>query len=289
MDSEYLGQMRKLEEEKLGVLRQLGIEPDLKMQMNGFVDATEALDTMFGFLPEEKQVRVMKIMQDMQADMAEASQDGGFDVATVQESQRKMEAAIKQALTPEEFRDYELRMSMTANTLRSQLAGWDPGEQEFLKVYELRKAFDDQFSMFNRGNESSTEQAKRREAEKQLNEAIQQALGSDRYAEYERAQDWSFQQIHQAAKRADLGTTEAVQVYEMKQAAEAAARDLRQNTELTADQRTAALAGIQAETERSIQQVLGDKGWGQYNRSANTYWLKNMVPKAPPATTPSVP
>jgi hypothetical protein len=231
----------------------------------------------------------MKIMQDLQADMAEAAQDGGFDPETVQASQRKMEEAIKEVLTPEEFRDYELRMSMTANSMRSQLAGWDPGEQEFLKVYELRKAFDDQFSMFNRGNESEAEQARRRDAEKQLNEAIKQALGGDRYADYERAQDWSFQQIHQVAQRVDLGTTEAVKVYEMKQAAEAEVRNLRQNTGLTADQRSAALAGIQAETERSIKQVLGDKGWEQYNRGASTYWLRNMVPQPPAAGTPATP
>ena len=278
MDPEYLAQNRALEEEKLAVLRQLGIEPDLKMQMSSLVNATDALGTMFGFLPEDKQVSVMKLMQDMQTEMAEAGQDGGFDLETVQAAQRKTEAAIKGVLSPEEFREYELRMSTTANTLRSQLAGFDPSEQEFLKVYDLRKAFDDEFSMYSLGNETDAEQKRRREAEQQVNDAIKQALGEERFADYERAKDWSFQQINQAAKRADLGTTEAIQVYEMKKAAEAEVQSVRQNQQLTQDQRIAALAGIQAETEKSMKTVLGEKGWDQYNRNQNTFWLQNMVP-----------
>jgi hypothetical protein len=281
LDADYLARSRALEEEKLGVLRQLGIEPDLNMQMASLTDAATAMDSLLGFLPEDKQVRVMKLMQDMQTEMAETAQDGGVDAKALQDAQRKMEAAIRQVLSPEEFRDYELRMSMTANTMRSQLAGWDPDEQEFLKVYELRKTFDDEFSMFPRGNESEAEWSRRQAAEQQLNQAIREALGESRYTAYERAKDWTFQQIQQAAKRADLGTTEAVQVYEMKQAAEAEARNLRNNRELTQEQRIAALQGIRSETERSIRQVLGDEGWNQYDRGYNTSWLKTLVPRAP--------
>jgi len=281
LDADALARNRALEDEKLAVLRQLGIEPDLKMQMANLVDPGETLGSMFGFLPEDKQVSVMKLMQDMQTEMAKASEDGDFDAETMLAAQRKMEAALKEVLSPEELRDYELRMSITANTLRSQLAGFDPSEQEFLQVYELRKAFDDEFSMSLRGNESDAERKRRTEAETQTNEAIKQALGETRYADYERAKDWSFQLINQAAKRADLGTTEAIQVYEMKKAAETEVRSVRNNQELTPEQRNAALAGIQAETERSMKAVLGEKGWDQYDRSQNTYWLRNMVPKTP--------
>lgn len=283
LDSNYLANSRALEEEKLSVLRQLGIEPDAKMQMNSFIDPMDALDTMFGFLPEDKQISVMKIMQDMQTEMMEAAGDGGgVDPEAMQETQRKMEEAIRAVLTPEEFRDYELRMSMTANSMRSQLAGWDPDEQEFLKVYELRKAFDDEFSLFSRGNENEAERTQRQEAEQQMNEAIKKVLGEDRYEDYTRAQDWNFQQIRQAARRADLGTEEAIKVYDMRQVAEEEARNVRNNRDLTEEQRIAALEGIQAETERSIKKVLGDEGWDQYNRGFNTQWLKNMAPEPSP-------
>lgn len=286
LDADYMANTRALEEEKLNVLRQLGIEPDAKMQMSSLIDPSDALGSMFGFLPEEKQVSVMKIMQDMQTEMAEAAGDGaGFDAEAMLEAQRKTEEAIKAVLSPEQFRDYELRMSMTANTMRNQLAGWDPDEQAFLQVYDLRKTFDDEFSMLSRGNETDAERQRRQEAEAQLNETIKQALGDQQYEAYERAQDWNFQQIHQAANRADLGTSEAIQVYDMRQVAEDEARNVRDNQELTLEERNAALQGIQAETERSIKQVLGDEGWEQYNRGANTYWLRNMTPRQPSTGT----
>jgi hypothetical protein len=165
--------------------------------------------------------------------------------------------------------------------MRSQLAGWNPDEQEFLKVYELRKAFDDEFSMLGRADETEAARQQRQDAEQQLSEAIKQTLGDEDYEAYTRAQDWNFQQIYQAAKRADLGTTEAVQVYDMRQVAEDEARQVRANQDLTAEQRATALEGIQTETESSIRQVLGETGWDQYNRGYNTTWLRNLAPAAP--------
>jgi hypothetical protein len=76
---------------------------------------------------------------------------------------------------------------------------------------------------------------------------------------------------------------EAVKVYEMKQAAESEANRVRMESGMTEEQQRTALAGIQAETERSIKQVLGDKGWEHYNRGANAYWLRNMAPNPPPS------
>lgn len=281
VDGDDLAKTRALEEEKLSVLRQLGIEPDAKMQMASLTDPMDAMGTLFGFLPGEKQVSVMKIMQDMQSQIADAAGEGGFDAEAMLQAQKKMEAAIREVLSPEEFRDYELRMSMTANAMRSQLAGWDPDEPEFLKVYELRKAFDDEFSMLGRGNETEAEQQQRQDAEQQLNEAIKQTLGDEQYEAYTRAKDWNFQQIYRAARRADLGTTEAVQVYDMRRVAESEARQVRANQDLTAEQRATALEGIQTETESSIRQVLGETGWDQYNRGYNTTWLRNLAPAAP--------
>jgi len=81
-----------------------------------------------------------------------------------------------------------------------------------------------------------------------------------------------------------LGTAAANQVYEMKKLAEQKATELRKNKDLSTDDRNAALAAIQQETQKSIQQVLGEKGWDQYNRGYNTSWLKNMAPKPPQST-----
>lgn len=274
MDSELIQKLKALDEERNSVLRALGITPDAKTEMAQSM-VMNPLETALDFLSDEKKSRVVKLMSDMQSKMMEASKDGA-DPEAMGKAMKDMENALKGVLSPEEFQNYQLRFSMTANMMRTQLAGFDPSEDEFLKVFKLREAFDSDFSPMARGNESEAQRKAREEAEKQLKSDIKNTLGNDRYAEYERGQDWSFQQMYRAAKKADLGTAEAAKVYDMKKLAEKAANDVRANQQLTQDQKNEALLGIQQQTEASVKGVLGDTGWEQYNKGNNTYWIKNI-------------
>jgi len=284
-DPETIDKLRAIDEERLAFLRTLGIEPDFKQQAAQMFNPFE---TMMDFLPDEKKAQVMKIFTDMQTKMAKASKDGQPDGREYQKAQKEMEATVKQILSPEEAFQFEMRFSMTANSLRQQTAGFEPSEQEFTSIYKLRKTYDDEFSMMNFGDESEAERKKRAEAEKQVNLQIKELLGDARYADYEMSKDWQFQQMYRAAKRADLGTAEARQVWDMKKVAEDQVAKLRNNRELTTEQRNTALASIQQETEKSVKGVLGEKGWEQFSRGNNNYWLRNLNPQprpAPPAPT----
>jgi hypothetical protein len=249
---------------------------------------TNPLEAMFDFLPEAKRGQLLKVMSDLQTKMAKAVEGGGQDPEIVARILKEMERDVKRMLTPEEALAFDLRMSMTANMMRNQLAGFDPTEEEFLKVFKLRKPFDEEFSPMTQGNETEQEHKRRQDADKQLKDQIKEALGPDRYAAYERAQDWTYQQMHRAAKSANLGTSEADQIYEMKKLAEDQARLLRIDRNLSPEQRSDALFEIRKETERSIQGVLGEKGWQQYNRPMNMHWL-DAIKHSPPAASQSLP
>ncbi len=274
MDTGLMNKLKALDEEKNAVLRALGITPDAKTELTQAM-VVNPFEMMMDFLPDDKKARVVKIMSDMQSKMMEASKDGA-DTEAMGKAMQDMETALKGVLTPQEYLDYQLRFSMTANMLRNQVAGFDPNEEEFMRVFKLREAFDSEYSPMTRGNESDDQRKSREAAEKRLKEDIKASLGPERYADYERAQDWSFQQIYRAAKKADLDTAEAVKVYDMKKAAEQATTEVRNNKDLTQEQRNQALQGIQQQTESSVKAVLGEKGWDQYNRGNNTYWIKNI-------------
>jgi hypothetical protein len=147
-----------------------------------------------------------------------------------------------------------------------------------MKVFELRKAFDDQHSPFTRGDEKENEKNAREAAEKVLKEQIKESIGETRYAAYERAQNYEFQQMLRSATRGALGAPQAVQAWEMKQAAEQQAKELRGRSDMTAQDRNAALLAIRQETEASLKGALGEKGWDEYNRPMNTSWLQRMSP-----------
>ncbi|MDX1951612.1 MAG: hypothetical protein SFY81_05475 [Verrucomicrobiota bacterium] len=276
---ETLEKIAALEQEKNDVLRELGIEPDFKSTMAGMMNPFEE---MFDFLPDAKKTQIIKAMGDMQTKMAKSASGGQPDMEEIANAQKEMEKQLKEMLTPEEALDYDLRLSMTAMMMRSQVEGWNPDEQQFLEVFKLRKEFDDEYNPMTRGNETPEQRTQREAAEKELKEAIAEKLGPENYAKYERAQNWEFQQIMQAVKKAEMGVEEANRVFEMKQLAENEANRLRSNPELTAEQQAEALKAIRKETEESLQKVLGEKGWQTYNRGYNTHWLNNMAPSENP-------
>ena len=113
-DPEVMRKLQALDAEKNQVLRALGIEPDFKTQAASLMNPME---TMLDFLPEEKKGRMLKLFSDMQTRMAEAQRDGGGDAESVMKAQKEMEEAAQALLTPEEFLNYQLRFSMTANML----------------------------------------------------------------------------------------------------------------------------------------------------------------------------
>lgn len=276
-DPETRKRMEALEKEKGEILKALGIEPD---PMQSILEmAVNPMDTMFDFLTDDKKAQVMSAMAEMQGAMADAAGDVTMDGEGILKAQRDMEEAIRKILTPEEFRDYQLRFSMTANMMRSQLGAFNPSEEEFLSIFELQEAFDREHLVLGMGNPTEEEQRQRAEAEVALKEQIKATLGEARYAEYERSQDFQFQQVHRVVERAGLDPRVAVEVYEMKQVAEAEANRIRMNAELEGSAKQAALQAVRQETERALQEKLGEEAWGQYNRPNTTWWLRNMAPE----------
>lgn len=276
-DPESTKQIRALNEEKNGVLRELGIEPDPLDAMMAMAGGNP-METMFDFLPDEKRTKLMKTMADFQSKIMDGVQDMASDPGAILKAQQEMEATIKQQLTPEEFLDYQLRLSTTATMMRMQLAGFEPTENEFLEVFKLRAAHDEKYSLAGAMTATEAEQKERSEAQQQLNEQIKQTLGETRYADYERAQDFQYQQINRIVKRAELDPGVANQVYDMQKIVQNQANEIRQNQDMLHEQRTAALAAIRAETERSIQETMGEKGWEYYNVPMNTGWLQRIAP-----------
>jgi hypothetical protein len=267
----------KLDEERDAFLRALGIEPDVDMKTR---KRANEFDLMTDFLDDQgKKAQILRLLKEFN-DKVTILGDG-----SVPKLLKEMEDAVKQLLTPEEARQYDLRMSMTGNILRNQLAAFEPSEQEFLSVFDLRKAFDVQFHPMDPGEATAAERAERGEAWQRLQEQIKQTLGAHRYADYELAQNQDFQKMYRIAKESGLGASEAKQVYAMRQQAEELAARIRNDQSLTPEQRGQALGGIRQETEKTIHTVLGEKGWDQFNRGANNRWLDAIYPQPSPQNT----
>ena len=195
---EQWGQMPGLEAERNATLRSLGIEPDYKLDTVKQADDTAFLELDF-LQDENKKAQVLAIEKEFSNRVAMRTgnepADGGY-----KQWKKEADDALRRILTPEELFQYQLRTSSTASDLRSKVEGFNPTEQEYIAVFKLRKAFDEGFPAGRFFSETEAEQAKRAEAEKQMQEQIKQALGAERYADYEMARDNDFQHVLSSPK-----------------------------------------------------------------------------------------
>jgi hypothetical protein len=253
-----------LNDEEGKVLRALGIEPEINLK-----DAknSAAMDWMLDFLDEGKKAELFRLRKEVDEKLALRDES-----VNVEQVLKEMDQKLKAMLTPEEALLYDLRFSIHA---RGGHGLFEPTEEEFIELYKARKAAADEAESLEPPRTVAERRERREASERDLQAAIEQALGPERYAEYQMGQDYAYRQIRDAAKEAGLGNAEAKQVYEMRKVAQAELARIEAEQNFSVEQRAVALEGIRNETARSIQALLGEKGWERFKQSNG--WIENEV------------
>jgi hypothetical protein len=289
-------QLRALDQEQRDLIHEL-LGVDLRAEMTKYWNEEDYQNFGDDYLPAEKkgQVKALKQRYD-ELEQEIYSRTRGLlldeDQAALRNLQREHEAELAALLTPEEFEEYQLRHSETANNMRAQLGSFDVTEEEFRKIFRLQKAFDDDFSQAFDPTDDTAMDIKARaqeQAQALLNQELKKTLGPDRYAEYARAQDSDYKTLVQLGERFDLSRDVANRIYSMKVQAEQQRQRVEANSNLTDEQRSAALLAIARETERSVSGALGEKIYKSYQK-AGGQWLSSLfaVPEPAPAPEPPV-
>jgi hypothetical protein len=253
------------------------------------------LRLQYGDLPREKIDQITQIQQDY-SDLRQKIYDPlgtGMGAVTINP---EMQARLNQLeleqkkdiagiLTPQEAEEYELRSGSTASSMRSNLAAFQPNEQEFRTIFKLQKAFDDEYNgnlMVALSPEAQREISQRRtEAQKQLIAEVVAALGPQRGAEYERSIDGNYQQIYRVVERLELPKETAAQVWDVQKDIQQKVNALRTAQLPNAAARNEQLALLQQEAEARVGAALGQRGLDVYRQYGGN-WMQNIVPR--PAT-----
>jgi hypothetical protein len=279
---------RDLRKEKSELLVELlGVDPQKERnKADGIDDWQDWQAAKLDFLPEAKREAVSKYLDDYNDRMQEFYDwnRGLFD-EQYRTEQKQMEAArlqgLAQLLTPQELREYDLRESQTANQLSHDLRTLSLTREQYEAIFDIRKKYGD--SIYNYGD-VETKEARDQVAEtkKAMDAEIAGAWGPEKAREYERSQDYSYQQIAQLAKRNDLPADVAVKVYDFKDAAEKSAKQVREDKSLTPEQRDVALKQIRAETEKTVQAVLPEPVYKKY-LGYGGWWINSLAPSSSPS------
>jgi len=256
-----LAKQRMVDFEKREVIREL-----LGVDLVGERLKSQGHDDYYGarlqFLPEEKRARVRLVLDqfsDEERALMERQIEEGDTAAgaELQKVQREKQAAIAQMLTPQEREQYDLWFSPTAMNTRESVYGMNASEEEFLKLYQLRREFD-----------AKSGASAPAEAAQELNSRIQQTLGVERYAEYLRAQDPDYRTLYAATTRFGLPQKLAVELHGFKQAANEQRAQVEADANLTTSQKQAAQQAIVDETARTFQESLGEKAFKYFVKRA---------------------
>jgi hypothetical protein len=181
----------------------------------------------------------------------------------------------EQLLTPEEKTELALRQS-NASRWAERLSGFAPTETEWRAVATAQKTFDESAKQLGDGPDRANRLNEMHDA---LQQEIAASLGPDRYAAYQLAQNGDYQQTRRITQRYELPEDTARQAYEVQRTAEAAAKQLNDDTSMDAPARQTALAGIRQESEQTLTTLLGAEVFGTYQKYQGN-WLKQLTPPA---------
>jgi LysM repeat protein len=125
---------------------------------------------------------------------------------------------LEELLTPEQLEEFLLRYSNNANQLRDELRGFNASPSEFRQVFLATDAIDRQLQLLPDDNDPATAD-RRKDLEQQREEAIRQAVGSDRYDTYRFLKDADYRLAVTEAEEAGADARAGKVLYEINRAA----------------------------------------------------------------------
>jgi hypothetical protein len=269
--------LAQIDKELPVVLRELlGINYERELDKY-FVDTNED-DRRLAFLPDNKRAGAMALRDQLDAARerilsATAGHPTAGDLDQLERLQHETDGRLSQILAPDEKFQFELSTSTTADALRKNLIGFNPSEKEFREIYQRQTAIDAAFAYQDLSD--PTVRAARDAAEKQMEDELSSALGQSRMADYQRVKNPDYRDAVVFGDRYDLSDNVSQTLAEMRSIAEQQRQQLLANTELSDEKKVQALRAIEAETERTLRQTLGDRIFAEYSQSAGG-WLKEL-------------
>ena len=215
---------------------------------------------VLGELSAETKDKVQQIIgrsQDRVREYLDAQQKAGkkADPADLARFERQMRSELSQVLNSAQMEEFLLRFSQTAINLRNQLKGFEATPEEFRKMFLARDPIEMQLPFITGDPQTVADELAA--FQKQEDEAIKNALGTERYAAYLQAKDPAYQAAL-ALGQTNNATPDMVQkLYALnKMVAQERAR-IQNDPTLSDDDKADQLANLNQQSQSVSDQILG--------------------------------
>jgi len=236
------------------------------------------------WLPPEQRAQLVALEEKYQQQLAEwaatlGSRPDGAPTAEDEDArqklQQKFEDAEQQLLTPSELAELHLRESDVANWAAS-LPGFNPTEDEWRSLTQLRSQWEaSQNALADPDLTDAQRAAQQNELQSNFVNSVQAALDPNRFTQYQLANNDQYQALHNVTQRYGLSDSVAAQGLNAQQTAEAAADQVRANSNLSPQDQQAALNAIQQQTEQTLGQILGANVFSTYKEYGGD-WITGL-------------
>jgi hypothetical protein len=272
-DEERVKQRLAILKEKKALLKEL-LGEDIDVKDEAAPGGSDPRSEMLSFLPKEKiqQISEMDATYDARINklLGNKIRPSAEEVKEFNRLEAEKRAELTKVLSPQELEDYNLRASRTANVLRATMGEFAMTEQEFRDVFKVRQQFDEQYGV-NLGFDDANRAAARWETERQ----VRATMGDERYTQYVRERDWSMSSLQNIAQDFGIPKEQAVQVFDVKLAAQQQSDAIRFNQQIDEAQRQAELQALQEQAKGQVARILGEKAMDAYTKEG--FWIRNLA------------
>ena len=240
---ERLRKLRTLQLEKRAVLKDLlGVDIPLDLLPSSGSRDYQAFEVALNFLSADKRDAVQSLQEKYWQDADDlTAKYGSKRTPQFTAESRQLKDSLRQELakilTPAELEDYDMRTSPAAKQLSTSLATYfHPTEDEFRQIFRAQTAYQDAIVNLSattqlappadpadpaavaqqRAAQRQALNQARADARTQMNDQVKKALGDDRYAEYQRSQDRTFDLLSRLGLRYNLPQETVLQAYDLQ-------------------------------------------------------------------------
>jgi hypothetical protein len=252
-----------LQAEKRTLVKELlGYEWD--SHANDIWNQDPVISAPLGFLPDMKATQVLSLAEKYHEAQVNVRENAQFvikeqDHAKLEQVYRDWTTDVSRLLTPWEWDEYQLRVqAMRFFTTRDiRFDGVSIAGAQVREVARLSRSVKDlvKEEWSEEGKLSDTETARR---EGDFERGLKGLLGPVVFAEYQRAQEPDFRDAFQFTQEHQLSVAKAAEVFDARRTTEAQAAEVKADTLLSTDQRSAALVVLKEAAAKRLESALGE-------------------------------
>ena len=238
----------------------------------------------FGTLPYPKYLELQAILSDyrpleMKVRMNSIRAPGEGEELQLLASEKRQD--IEALLSPEELAAYDLRSSDESRRLQQELAEFQPSEEEYLAIHRLKSANQQDFQDPNGVFLSAEDRSKLQADNAKVEAEIAAVLGPERFAEYKIKTHYAYPAAKALTDQLGLPPENAGAVVTIQHELPDQLKAIRENPNLTPEQRTAILTTLQDTTRDRVRAQLTPAGLEAYEKSWGS-WITRIVPPERP-------